>query len=135
MITVIISISLPCRLNPAAQFLWIHPAGPEPSPELQSHAASLGPAHGPGSILNASHHAQQLTEHPSGTNAVQFRERHADQPTEYNADKHTNGSAVQFTGHHRNKPANSNADQSTDTDTKQLTEYIAVINICIIQHG
>lgn len=80
------------RNFPDAQFLWTHPSSSQSAPEFWSHAA-----HGPNCPLHNVHHAQQLTEHPSGTNA--------DLLTKRNADKHTTSSAA-----HRNKPANSNAD-------------------------
>lgn len=99
--------SLSLRLIPAAQFFWTEPACSDPSPELQSHAASAGSAHAPG----RARHAQQSAKHSSGTNA--------DQPRKCTAVKHPN----------------SNADQPADTDTEQLTESDAGDHFCNVWHG
>lgn len=113
------------RFSPAAKFLRASTASSEPGPELQSHAASVGPVHVSSCPLSAGHHAQHLTEQPSGTNAVQFRERHADQPAERSPGQHTDSSAGWFTGLHWDLLTNSNADQSTGTDTEQHSESAA----------
>lgn len=115
-------LPLPSRYFPDAQFLWSQPSSSQSAPEFRSHAA-----HGSSCSLDDTYHAQQLAEHPPGTDA--------DLPAECNADEHATSPAAHITGVHRHQPANSNADQPADADTEQLTESIAGVHICFIQHG
>lgn len=93
-------LCFPPRFSPAAEFLRASTASSEPAPELQPHAASVGPVHVSSCLPSAGHHAQQTTDQPSGPDAVQFRERHADQPAERGPGQHAASSAGWLTGLH-----------------------------------
>lgn len=71
--TFMCTISCRARINADAWFCQTLSANSTPNPELRSHAAAAGPAHVPGRLFHACLLAQQLTEHPPGTNSVQLR--------------------------------------------------------------
>ena len=111
------------RSTPAAQLLWAQHGSPEPAPEP---AAPPGHTHGPDRLVHASAHAQWISGHPSdepsGADAVQLGQCHAD--------RYTVSTTVQFTGfgHHL---ANPNADKPRDAAAGGLAEHSAGLR----EHG